>query len=225
MSVALVGIAALHAACAARDQSAPPPTKPTVLDRWRFGNVIEDGLGYGGVRIGMTAAALSRAWGATVDTARNPDGSSYVRLFRLDTGERIFVFLKHEKVESFQFNDSRGPGITPLRTSAGVEMGELIDRVRAVYGDPEQENGPMSYYFSRGIAFGRGDNHPERVRDPRRVYSILIFSEGAIVMRGRHLGRVVQMTGDVAAVDGGELRLVGRAAWHDLRAAGVKPTA
>ena len=116
--------------------------------------MIQDGVGYGGVRIGMTSDELSRAWGPTV-VARSTGQAYNVRTFRLDTGETILAMLKGDKVESLQFIDSRRPGETPLRTSQGVEMGDLVDRVRTVYGDPEQDNEVFFYYFSEGIAFGR----------------------------------------------------------------------
>ena len=167
-------IAALHTACGPIDRSPSSPTQPAVLTRSRFGQVIQDGVGYGGVRIGMTSDELSRAWGPTV-VARSTGQAYNVRTFRLDTGETILAILKSGKIESLQFMDSRRPGETPLRTSEGVEMGDLVDRVRAVYGDPEQDNGFL-YYYSEGIAFGR-DIGRKNAHDPRRVYHVLIFQK------------------------------------------------
>ena len=137
--------------------------------------MIQDGVGYGGVRIGMTSDELSRAWGPTV-VARSTGQAYNVRTFRLDTGETILAMLKGDKVESLQFIDSRRPGETPLRTSQGVEMGDLVDRVRTVYGDPEQDNEVFFYYFSEGIAFGR-DCPWKNAHDPRRVSCVLIFQK------------------------------------------------
>ena len=173
--VAVLVIAALHAACGPIDRSPSSPTQPAVLTRSRFGHVIQDGVGYGGVRIGMTSDELSRAWGLTV--VAGSTGPAYnVRVFRLDTGETIFAMLKGDKVESLQFIDALRPGETPLRTSQGVEMGDLVDRVRTVYGDPEQGNEVFFYYFSEGIAFGR--YRPRKnAHDLRRVDCVLIFQK------------------------------------------------
>ena len=106
-----------------------------------------------------------------------PFGPAYnVWTFRLDTGETILAMLKGDKVESLQFSDSRRPGETPLRTSQGVEMGDLVDSVRTVYGDPEQDDEVFFYYFSEGIAFGR-DCTWKNAHDPRRVSCVLIFQK------------------------------------------------
>jgi hypothetical protein len=176
VSVALLGIAAIHVACGALVTSHPSATtRPTVLARSRFGNVIEDGVGYGGVRIGMTEEELLRAWGSTVG-GHNAELAYSVRLFRLDTGEMVVVYLKSQKIASLQFTDARRSGETPLRTSQGLEMGEPVERVRAIYGDPERENEAYSYYVSRGIAFTR-DSPRENAHDPRLVYGILVFEK------------------------------------------------
>src|SRR5438552_10296782 len=48
VSVALLGIAAIHVACGALVASHPSASdRPVVLARRRFGHVIEDGVGYG----------------------------------------------------------------------------------------------------------------------------------------------------------------------------------
>jgi len=129
----------------------------------------------------MTSDELSRAWGPTV-VARSTGQAYNVWTFRLDTGETILAMLKGDKVESLQFIDSRRPGETPLRTSQGVEMGDLVDRVRTVYGDPEQDDGVFFYYFSEGIAFGR-DCPWKNAHDPRRVSCVLIFQKARLVQR------------------------------------------
>jgi hypothetical protein len=157
---------------ASRDPS--PTRQPVVLARSLFGRVIEDGVGYAGIRIGMTSEELARAWGPMVGARA---GQMYdVRTFRLDTGETMNVMLKGERVESLQFDDSRRPGEAPLSTSQGVEMGDLADRVRSVYGEPEQRNRAFFYYYAEGIAFGPGCLRPE-AHDPRRVSCILIFQK------------------------------------------------
>jgi len=118
---------------------------------------------------------LSRVWGPTVD-AHSTGQANNVRVFRLDTGETILAILKSGKVESLQFMDSRRPGEPPLRTSEDVEMGDLVDRVRTVYGDPEQDNELFLYYYSDGIAFGR-DVGQQNAHDARRVYQVLVFQK------------------------------------------------
>jgi len=173
--VAVLIIGALYAACGPIDRSGPAPTQPAVLTRSRFGHVIEAGVGYGGVRIGMTSEELSRVWGPTVD-AHSTGQANNVRVFRLDTGETILAILKSGKVDSLQFMDSRRPGEPPLRTSEDVEMGDLVDRVRTVYGDPEQDNELFLYYYSDGIAFGR-DVGQQNAHDARRVYQVLVFQK------------------------------------------------
>jgi hypothetical protein len=172
--VALLVIATVYAACGPIDRSAPSPAQPAVLSRSRFGHVIQEGVGYGGVRIGMTSEELSRAWGRTVD-AHGTGQANNVRVFRLDTGETIVTILKDGKLQSLQFMDSRRPGEPPLRASQDVEMGDLVDRVRTVYGDAEQDNQLFLYYYSEGVAFGRDIDR--KAHDPRRVYHILIFQK------------------------------------------------
>jgi len=177
VSVALFGIVAIHVACGALVASHPSASdRPVVLARSRFGYVIEDGVGYGGVRIGMTEEELVRAWGSTVG-GHNAELAYSVRLFRLDTGEIVVVYLKSQKIASIQFTDARRRfGETPLRTSQGVEMGEPVEWARTIYGDPERENEGYSYYVSRGIAFNR-DSRREYADDTRRVETILIFEK------------------------------------------------
>lgn len=171
------GCTSLNDTPGVRDSSAPiAATQPAVLSRGQFGDVIEDGVGYGGVRIGMTSDELTRAWGPTVVVGRSADQAFTVRLFRLDTGESIVATLKHDKVESLQFIDSRRPGEAPLRTLHGIEMADLLDRVRTVYGDPEQDNAVFFYYFAEGIAFGR-DCPQKNAHDPGRVSCVLIFQK------------------------------------------------
>src|SRR5262250_443274 len=163
-------------AIAPNDRSLSAPTQPAVLTRTRFGHVIEDGVGYGGVRIGMTSDELTRAWGPTVVVARSTEQAYEVRTFRLDTGESIVAMLRRDRVESLQFIDSRRPGETPLRTSHDVEMGDLLDRVRTVYGDPEKDDAIFFYYFAEGVAFGR-DCPRKNIHDSRRVSCVLVFQK------------------------------------------------
>ena len=124
----------------------------------------------------MTSDELARAWGPTVNVARNTGQAYAVQAFRLDTGEAIVAMLTRDKIESLQFIDSRRPGEAPLRTSQAVEMGDLLDHVRAVYGAPEQDNSVFFFYYAEGIAFGR-DCPQKNVHDPRRVSCVLIFQK------------------------------------------------
>jgi hypothetical protein len=124
----------------------------------------------------MASDELTRAWGPTVVVARSPDQAYTVRLFRLDTGESIVATLKRDRVESLQFIDYRKLGETPLRTSQGVELGDLLDRVLTVYGDPEQDDPMFFYYYAEGVAFGH-DCPRKDLHDSRRVSCILVFQK------------------------------------------------
>ena len=59
---------------------------PTVLRRARVGDLIEEGVGFGGARVGMTDSELISVWGDTI-LNHNPEGKYSLRLFRLSSGE------------------------------------------------------------------------------------------------------------------------------------------
>jgi len=66
-----------------------------------------------------------------------------------------------------------------------------LDRVRSVYGDPEQDNAIFFYYFAEGIGFGR-DCPRKGLHDPRRVSCVLVFQKtpgsGPASIRNRVVG-------------------------------------
>jgi hypothetical protein len=66
--------------------------------------------------------------------------------------------------------------VQAFRSSQGVEMGDLVDHVRAVYRDPERDNSVFFFYFAESIAFGR-DCPQKNGHDPRRVSCVLIFQK------------------------------------------------
>ncbi|HEY3098586.1 MAG TPA: hypothetical protein VGL14_06740 [Methylomirabilota bacterium] len=165
----LLAAAAIHVACSSKQPPDPSATlHPTVLSRQRVGDVIDDGIGFGGVRLGMTDSELIAVWGETI-LNHNPEGRYSVRLFRLSTGEHVVVYLSKGKVTLIKFVVSpsgRPLARVPLRTSRGVELGDPLARVEKLYGTAERQNEAYSAYPSQGIAFnGSGE----------RVYHIEIF--------------------------------------------------
>jgi hypothetical protein len=166
----LLALTAIQVACSPTLASDPSPiVQPTVLSRERVGNVIEDGVGFGGVRLGMTESELIAVWGETI-LNHNPEGRYSVRLFRLSTGEHVVVYLSNkDKVTLIKFvipPAGRALVRVPLRTSRGVELGDPLERVEKLYGTAERHNEAYSAYPSQGIAFnGSGE----------RVYNVEIF--------------------------------------------------
>ena len=165
----LLAATLIHVACSptpAADRS--PIVQPTVLSRARVGDVIEDGVGFGGVRLGMTDGELITAWGETI-LNHNPEGRYSVRLFQLSSGEHVVVYLSKNKVTLIKFvisPSARALARVPLRTSRGVALGDPRERVEKLYGTAERQNDAYSAYPSQGIAFnGSGD----------RVYHVEIF--------------------------------------------------
>jgi hypothetical protein len=165
----LLAVVAFHVACSPRRAADPSPVvQPTVLPRERVGDVIEDGVGFGGVRLGMTDRELIAVWGETI-LNHNPEGRYSVRLFRLSTGEYVVVYLSKDKVTLIKVAippSGRTLARVPLRTSRGVELGDPLERVEKLYGTAERHNDAYSAYPSQGIAFnGSGE----------RVYNVEIF--------------------------------------------------
>ena len=165
----LLAATVIHVACAPKPAPDPFATvNPTVLSRERVGDVIDDGIGFGGVRLGMTDSELIAAWGETF-LNHDPEGRYSVRLFRLSTGEHVVVYLGKGRVTLIKFviSPSAHPlARVPLRTSRGVELGDPLAQVEKLYGTAERHNDAYSAYPSQGIAFnGSGE----------RVYHIEIF--------------------------------------------------
>jgi hypothetical protein len=75
---------------------------PTVLPRARVGDVIEEGVGFGGARVGMTDGELIGVWGDTI-LNHNPEGRYSVRPFRLSSGELLVVYLRNHRVGLIKF--------------------------------------------------------------------------------------------------------------------------
>jgi len=123
-------------------QDRPPTLSPTVLPRARVGDVIEEGVGFGGARVGMTDSELIGVWGDTI-LNHNPGGRYSVRPFRLSSGELVVVYLRNHRVGLIKFviTPSGGPlADTPLRTSRGAELGGALARVEAIYGIAEWQD-------------------------------------------------------------------------------------
>jgi hypothetical protein len=115
---------------------------PTVLPRARVGDVIEEGVGFGGARVGMTDSELIGVWGDTI-LNHNPEGRYSVRPFRLSSGELLVVYLRNHRVGLIKFviTPSGGPlADAPLRTSRRAELGGARARVEAIYGIAEWQD-------------------------------------------------------------------------------------
>ncbi len=128
--------------------SAEPPGR--VHSRSGLGDIIEDGNGYGGVRIGSTEAALLAQWGSPGQVTQS--GSEKTYLYSLGSDEIVAAFIKDSQVEMILFM-LRRPTESSLTTVRGVKLGSPFEEVRRLYGNPEFQDGREASYPSRGISF------------------------------------------------------------------------
>jgi hypothetical protein len=76
--------------------------------------VIQDGVGFGGARVGMTDSELIGVWGDTI-LNHNPEGRYSVRSFRLRSGELVVAYLRNHRVGLIKFviTPSGAPALRP----------------------------------------------------------------------------------------------------------------
>jgi hypothetical protein len=140
----------------------------------RFGEVIEEGAGYGSVRIGDSETTLLLQWGPTTCTDR-PAGRD--RAYGLWRGtdqavEILFVRTRAGRVLWMGTMPAPHAGFARaigVRTRAGVRLETPLGEVERIYGPPEATTRFFVLYRSRGVGFGRYHD---------QVGAIVIFAPG-----------------------------------------------
>jgi hypothetical protein len=100
---------------------------PTMLAKQQFGDAIQDGVGYGGVRLGVPVSELVRRWGVGNCTVGVPE-PTYVYLATRGGGQRdgelIAVQVKQGRVFMLIFAlPPHGASVPPsLTTSLGIKL-------------------------------------------------------------------------------------------------------
>lgn len=130
----------------AGSQSLPSPAGPRdqlgILDVSVTGEVIDDGVGYGGIRIGDAESSLRAAWRPTVCGA-GPQGTAYM-LAVMRTPDQavdmVWVSVQAGRVAAMAFVPAPHAGedrMIPLRTRQGVHVGMTLADVERGYGPPD----------------------------------------------------------------------------------------
>jgi hypothetical protein len=135
-----------------------------VLRQSQVGSTIEDGIGFGDIRVGTSKAELLKKWGAT---EVNDLGIHAIYQYLLDSGEAVLVRVKDDKVIAIIFTPTLKFSLpSKLKTLKGISIGTSFERVRTIYGAPDSANGEDTLYVGRGIGFNR---------DAGLVAAIIIF--------------------------------------------------
>jgi len=133
--------------------SAQRSTQPSarLLSRSLLGDIIEDGIGYGGIRIGNTEKELLAKWGSPAQITPDPPQQNY--LYSLDSGEFISVQIKNGRVEAMLLLLHSPVPPAPLKTKRGVGLGSPFAELKKIYGNPEKQEGSTVLYVSQGVGF------------------------------------------------------------------------
>jgi hypothetical protein len=156
--------------CVARDW-------PALLDKQRFGDAIQDGVGYGGVRVGDPLTELVRRWGAE---GCSISASELTYGYLTGEDELVGVRVKQGRVFMLVFGLPPHGGrhgvrrVPPsLTTSLGIELLGTLAEVRRAYGAPDVETRRTAIHTRRGIGF----LGPFDKLDPR-VLGVVVFAPG-----------------------------------------------
>lgn len=122
-----------------------------VLPRSLVGNAIEDGVGYGGIRIGSPESELLSKWGTPAQVTPGGTEKTYVYLLE-GSGEFVSVPVKNGNVEAIGLILMKAQ-MSSLRTTKGIRLGSPFAEVRKAYGNPELQDGREITYASQGIGF------------------------------------------------------------------------
>lgn len=137
-----------------------------VLSRDRLGDRIEDGAGFGGIRIDSPETELLTRWGATIVTKLSTHA---IYDYLLDSGEAVALQLRNGTVKTILFMGTPNLSVPSVRTRKGIGLGASLEEVKAAYGNPDRQRGPEVSYLSQGIGF-----HVRR----GRVAAIVVFQPG-----------------------------------------------
>jgi hypothetical protein len=159
-------------------QSPPSPACPRnqlgMLDVSVTGDMIDDGVGYGGVRIGDAESALRAAWGPTV-CGTGPQGTAYMfAVIRTSDQavDMVWVHVRAGRVASMLFVPAPHAGVDRmigLRTRQGVRVGMTLADVERGYGPPDVRSFGSVRYGARGVGFIHQESH---------VMGLAIFAPG-----------------------------------------------
>jgi hypothetical protein len=155
-------------------QSPPPacPRNPGILDVSVTGELIDDGVGYGGIRIGDAESALRAAWGPT-SCGTGPQGTAYLYgiLRASDQAvDMVAVRVLAGRVVAMGFLPAPHAGVDRmigLRTRQGVRVGMTLGDVERGYGPAPTRSVMSVRYDSRGVGFMQQESY---------VIGIVIFA-------------------------------------------------
>lgn len=147
-----------------------PDASMKVVPTSQVGNTIEDGVGFGGIRIGAPETELLSRWGPAKPES-TPRG--YMYSYLLESGEAVLVQIENGEVASFLFWPSTRLSSFPstVKTLKGIAIGDRWERVRVAYGRADSDKGQSWSYLSHGVGF---------VRDVGFVAAIMIFKPGKL---------------------------------------------
>lgn len=150
------------------------PFTPKVIPRSQVGNIIQDGVGFGGILIGSAEADLLAKWGHT-EVHQAPHGFNYY--YVLDSGEGIIVHVKSAEAAAIVFWPTCDLSLpSGVKTTKGLGIGSPYEQVRMLYGDPDLQRADQTVYISRGLGFMHGQEI---------VYGIMVFQPGKLPERLR----------------------------------------
>ncbi len=148
-----------------------------------MGMTIDEGVGYGGIRVGGTEADVQRQGGEPCDTQAgrpclyfvsddSPDGETLMLGIAFTRGAVEWISVS--PVIMGHSSHGSPPWPPAVRTRAGIGIGASLDDVRKAYGKPETDDEHVSgerswLYVSRGVGFVSVEDH---------VGMILVFKPG-----------------------------------------------
>ena len=158
-------------------QSTPPACPQGdlgILDVSVTGELIDDGVGYGGIRIGDAESALRAAWGPTM-CGTGPQGTAYLYAVMRTSDQAVEMAAVHVlggRVVAMAFLPAPHAGVDRmigLRTRQGVRVGMTLADVERGYGPADAQSFAAVRYGSRGVGF---------IHRERYVMGIAIFAPG-----------------------------------------------
>jgi hypothetical protein len=138
------------------------------------GQVIDDGVGYGGIRIGDAESSLRAAWGPT-PCGTGPQGTAYMyAVMRMpdQAVDMVWVHVQGGRVAAMVFVPAPHAGkdrMIPLQTRQGIRVGTTLSDVERSYGRADTRTTASIRYGPRGVGFIHRGSH---------VIGIAIFAPG-----------------------------------------------
>jgi hypothetical protein len=158
--VAPAALLALGDRAASQSPPSPgcPPNQLGILDVSVTGQVIDDGVGYGGIRIGDAESSLRAVWGPT-PCGTGPQGTAYMyAVMRVpdQAVDMVWVHVRGGRVAAMVFVPAPHSGearMIPLRTRQGIHVGMTLADVERGYGPPAARSSASVRYGTRGLGF------------------------------------------------------------------------